>query len=335
MANPKHVKLLRKDADEWRLWRLDNPYAVPDLRGADLVGAHLVIADLVGADLSDAHLSGAKLAGAALLRANLRGAALFGADLQRATLVGADLTGANLTGANLTGANLTGADLTDARLGSAEMNCTTFGRTTLTGCQGLGQVQHRGPSFLDPATAAISQLPATFLAGCGWPGHLIESWVTEAGANVPRSAVFISHSSEDSFFALQLHDRLEKGGIRCWTDDHRRPHRDIVEEIHRGPTLRPGVVLCCSGASLTSRWLGGEVRAALVDEHPVAIFPVTLDSCLFEGDAGGDGSRLREWLVADFRGWEEDRATFDAAAERLLQAIVGPQSSVVRPVRVA
>jgi uncharacterized protein YjbI with pentapeptide repeats len=59
-----------------------------DLRGADLIGAHLKGADLRGASLR----------GACLIRADLRGA-----DLRMADLIGVDLRDADLSGADLTG----------------------------------------------------------------------------------------------------------------------------------------------------------------------------------------------------------------------------------------
>jgi len=78
-----------------------------DLRGADLVHAHLPLANLQGAQLQGANLS----------RANLAGANLNGADLRRTSLMGANLTQSSLINTLLEGADLREADLQGARVG--------------------------------------------------------------------------------------------------------------------------------------------------------------------------------------------------------------------------
>src|SRR5262252_1624782 len=109
-GNEQHLAILRTGVARWNAWRIDNPDVVPDLRGADLLGA-----SLGSADLSLAKLDGALLAGASLSSANL-----LGADLHEANLCWADLGGANLIRAVLIRANLTGADLRSANLEYAE-----------------------------------------------------------------------------------------------------------------------------------------------------------------------------------------------------------------------
>jgi uncharacterized protein YjbI with pentapeptide repeats len=64
MADPQHVSLIRKGAAEWNKWRTDNDSVQPDLREADLSGAHLIEADLSRAALIETNLEGAILTGA-------------------------------------------------------------------------------------------------------------------------------------------------------------------------------------------------------------------------------------------------------------------------------
>ena len=83
MANHEHVATLRADVDEWNRWREEEPDIRPDLTGANLHGANLVMADLSyvllrGADLTLADLKGADLRWADLRGANLVGAMLHG-----------------------------------------------------------------------------------------------------------------------------------------------------------------------------------------------------------------------------------------------------------------
>ena len=94
MANQQLVDLLRRDVDEWNDWRAQNPKTKPDLSGADLRSADLVLANLAGAVLTNADL----------VLANLRGA-----DLRRANLCGADLRGARLEGVDFYLVDLRGA----------------------------------------------------------------------------------------------------------------------------------------------------------------------------------------------------------------------------------
>ncbi|MCP4204847.1 MAG: toll/interleukin-1 receptor domain-containing protein [bacterium] len=156
MARKEHLAILKQGVKAWNTWREEHVEIQPDLRDADLQGAHLAatsldranlaganlagarlsrailtesyLADanlrrarlqharLVYANLADARLQGARLRDADLSDARLQGARLDGADLPGVGLQGARLNRANFTGANLAGARLKGADLTNARL---------------------------------------------------------------------------------------------------------------------------------------------------------------------------------------------------------------------------
>ena len=173
MANPEHVKLLRRSVlsrqrnrqgvGVWNEWRTKNLSVTPDLSQAHLTwadpawmhtpvpnlsGVNFTAATLTGADfklmrLTEANLSWADLTGASFLWAQLDGANLTGADLSGATLLGTNLAGANLTGADLTGANLTQANLARANLTGADLSNANLVETdladaVLTGCKVYG-----------------------------------------------------------------------------------------------------------------------------------------------------------------------------------------------------
>ena len=158
MANPEHVRIVKKGSDAINKWREEHPNEILDLflanlSGANLIGANLSLANLIGANLSLAYLIGANLSlaylslanlslaylsGADLSLANLSGTNLIGAKLSLADLTGAILYGTNLTGADLTGAklslaNLTEADLTGAKLSLADLTGAILSGTNLTG----------------------------------------------------------------------------------------------------------------------------------------------------------------------------------------------------------
>lgn len=103
MANPEHLKILKRGLIEWNEWRIENGYIRPKLSDADLFRA-----DLPGANLSEANLSGANL-----LYANLSYAILSKADLSGANLSGAILVNTNIEGANLNGCRIYGISVWD------------------------------------------------------------------------------------------------------------------------------------------------------------------------------------------------------------------------------
>ena len=91
-----------------------------DLRGANLVGAHLERSALNGAHLEGAALNSCHLEYATCQQARFDGAwmaraSLLGTNLQQASFVGARVARAIFNGADLAEANLEGVDLREAR----------------------------------------------------------------------------------------------------------------------------------------------------------------------------------------------------------------------------
>jgi len=61
MANPEHVEIVRKGAEEIRKWREKNPSVRLNLNEADIRGVNLSEADLCGVNLDQTNLCGTKL----------------------------------------------------------------------------------------------------------------------------------------------------------------------------------------------------------------------------------------------------------------------------------
>jgi uncharacterized protein YjbI with pentapeptide repeats len=159
MANKKHLDLLKQrtllkpGVFAWNEWRKNNPEITPDLSGADLSQANLIMMNLSGADLSGAEMNfavfsmaeliGANLSEAKLMRANLNLVNLYGANLSRANLSFAELGNAdfrmtNLRGAELSyaflcGSNFSMADLREVRLIGTQAGYTNFNGALFTG----------------------------------------------------------------------------------------------------------------------------------------------------------------------------------------------------------
>lgn len=96
MANPEHLAKLLEGVEAWNKWREEKPSITPDLKEADLLGAHLEHADFHWAHLEHARLDSAHLENAYLFYAHLEHANLDRAHLEHANLRGADLTNANV-----------------------------------------------------------------------------------------------------------------------------------------------------------------------------------------------------------------------------------------------
>jgi TIR domain-containing protein/pentapeptide repeat protein len=320
-----------------------------DLTGADFTHANLSATDLrrvslVGADLRFANCSGSNLSGAFLGFASLGRADLIGADLKSADLGDADISDANLGGADLRGADLSrafiiGADLSGANLAAARLWLTTLGNLDLSQVNGLDSVIHLGPSTvgIDTIYKSKGKIPEVFLKGCGVPDNFIDYTPSLVGGAVEFYSCRISYAPEDSLFARRLHDGLQGRGIRCWLDDHQGlPGKDIYNEGRRGIRLPDKVLLCASEHSLKSRWVDGEISRAFniprgfETEQDLmkargrkvpGLIPLNLDEYLFSGWTSNKATLIKEYLAADFAGWETDDAWFEEQFERVLKAL--------------
>jgi len=169
--NPEHLAILKSGVDKWNAWRQEYPHTVPQLRYANLQGAHLpkvnsheadlARADLQNSDLTTANLQQATLTEANLQKAELEGANLQRADLQRANLRMADLRWArledanlqtaameqaNMMGAELEGASLLAANLDEANLEGADLKGAVFESASIAGSN-LSYARVEGTSF--------------------------------------------------------------------------------------------------------------------------------------------------------------------------------------------
>ena len=131
MANEEQLSILKLGADNWNIWRRENPQVMIDLYKADLQGADLTHADLADANLAKANLGGAYFIATNLFGANLSGAYLINAEFDDVDLNCADLTGADLSQSLIRDGYISNTNLIKASLRGAYIIQTNFSGTNL------------------------------------------------------------------------------------------------------------------------------------------------------------------------------------------------------------
>jgi len=357
MTNDDHLFLLLRGSVAWNKWRQRNPNIRVDLSSVDLsettlgqaaFDLDLSRADLRAVDFSNADLSGVDLAHATLreadfTEANLSGTNLFSADLFSATLYAAKLSRANLGQANLTfadlrEADLSGADLSRASLDSANLSHanlshanlsqvdlaeTVLGDIDFTNAIALDACKHSGPSIIDHRTLLLStNLPISFLRGCGLPDLIIEYLPSLRGEALRFYSCFISYSSKDQPFADRLHADLQNAGVRYWFAPHDLPIGaktwDAIDEAIR---LRDKLLVILSEASIGSDWVEDEVKKAFAEEHDrktTVLFPLRLDDVVMTTPEPWARKLRDQRNIGDFRNWRRV-ARYKKSLELLLR----------------
>ncbi len=316
-----------------------------DLNGANLIGAHLIESELNAAhlsfsiwrrcfaDLSNADLRGADLRDVMLCGSNLTGANLNGANLDSTYLVHAKLFGAQLRGAALTGAILTGAELSDADLTNAVLGRTHLTDVSLQGIKGLGNVTHRGPSYvgidtLERTAAALTSDPGDqheiedFLGRSGVPSEYIDFFRSRIGQPIQFYSCFISYSSKDQAFADRLYIDLRQKGIRCWlATEYLKIGDKFRRRINDAIRVHDKLMVVLSEYSVQSSWVEDEVEAAFEKERRdggAMLFPIRLDEAVMDSDAAWAASIRRTRHIGDFRNWK-NHDDYQRALERLIR----------------
>jgi uncharacterized protein YjbI with pentapeptide repeats len=330
MANPEHLKILKRGVKAWNKWRHKYPDIHPNLIGADLNGVNLAaIYSINPADFYRVNLSYADLINADLGDANLIGAHLVNADLSDANLSRAALIGADLREANLSRANIIGADFSGAGLGN-----TTFAGNDLSETKGLEDVLHFYPSSIGVDTLYKSggKISVEFLRGCGIPDNFITFIPSHFGIQqaIQFYSCFISYSTKDDEFARRLYSRMRDEKLRVWfAPEDAQGGKKLYEQIERAIQVHDRLLIVLSQKSLQSKWVMTEIRRARkveLKESRRKLFPIRLVDYetlqaweCFDADTGKDlATEVRQYFIPDFSNWKEHDA-FEKAFERLLR----------------
>jgi uncharacterized protein YjbI with pentapeptide repeats len=334
MANPEHLKILKKGIDAWNIWREEDTNTEPDLSDADITGI-----DLPGVNLRRAQLSGAQMMFSDLSRADFRNAHLVETGLFDSILDGADFSGAfavcvNLSDAKLNLArfnrthfeyvNLSSAELKGADFTGLTMHSTVFGDNDLSAVMGLEAVSHHGPSTIgiDTIYRSKGNIPESFLRGCGVPEEFITYMKSLVDKAIDFYSCFISYSSKDDDFAQRLHADLQQKGVRCWFAPEDLKIGDKFRmRIDESIRIHDKLVVILSENSIRSSWVEEEVEAALEKErkqNKLVLFPIRLDDAVKKTRQAWAASLRRTRHIGDFRAWK-DPDQYQKSFERLLR----------------
>jgi CheY-like chemotaxis protein len=138
---------------------------------------------------------------------------------------------------------------------------------------------------------------------------------------------FLSHSTRDSGFVQVFFSMLDTEGVSCWyAPQDLRIGSDLRETLDEVIREKDKLLLVLSEHSVRSAWVGREVERALDVEHTRRssgradwriLFPIRLDDCIFEIEAGW-ALDVRRRHIGDFRNWR-DADSYQEAFQRLLR----------------
>ena len=298
MAHEVQLGMLKRNVDQWNLWKKQHQNEPIDLTNANLSGIDLTNADLGGADLSRAYLNFAILRGATLKKATLRETIL--------------------TGADLTNADLSEADLSDSYIG-----WTHFDSLDLHQTKGLETVVHIGPSFISTSTLEQSEgdIPEVFLERAGLKRPSIDYALSLTSTSNTYPSCFLSFSSKDTRFVDRLNTDLKHSGVSCWSyNENLEIGRFIQKNLIEAIQQHDRILLVLSKNSIESREVRNEVQIALDKEKEVqkmVLIPIYIDRVALESQHNWVGE-IYERNVGDFSNWEMEE-DYQNALARLLK----------------
>lgn len=301
------------------------------LRGANFDRAGLSDAEFFNTDLTDASLAYADLNRAGFVTTTLTGVQLPRATLTMTDFLVSDLRGADLTGCELEGAHFSQSDLGHARFDGAILGSTAFTDTDVSPlCDAVG-LNHASPSFVDLRSVLRSyRHPGLkrFLVDCGVPPVVAEYTIAAAeaegdGLQTLMRSTFISYGAPDEPFARRLSDELrDHHVVTFFFPENARPGRRIGDEVHSRIQEHDRVILVCSRESLNRPGVRNEIQETFDrearDGGATYLLPIRLDDYVLTEWDDPLAERVRDRVVADFRGAMNDDAVFEKGMKGLL-----------------
>lgn len=180
----------------------------------------------------------------------------------------------------------------------------------------------RSPALLSFLIATgMPEIFATYTVDCAKaldPGILMK---------LMRST-FISYGGPDAGVARRLQSALQRNGVRTFFfEKDAIPGMKLHEVMREGVNSHDRVVLICSHASLDRPGVLKEIEQTLArearDGGASYLIPITIDDYIFRWapERASLAQEIRDRVVADFRGSEDDDRVFADALSRLLVAL--------------
>ncbi len=181
-----------------------------------------------------------------------------------------------------------------------------------------------GLSFLSFQAKDSGDLPHAIAPVARAIQRTVQQLQPRADRSIEFYSCFVSYSWSDKEFATQLHDDLKAVGVPCWLDvKDLKPGDRIADQIDRAIQVHDKVLLVLSRSSLESQWVKQEVRQALRLEQArqkTVLFPVSIDSAVFEQSKNKDIEALKQKLIVDFSKWGS-RQEYKRAFKQLVQGL--------------
>lgn len=353
----KYLRLLKHDIEAWNKLRKthseitidfeDSDLSYCNLKGANLSkinfkNANFYRSELENVNLSETDLSFADLIETSLMGANLSKSILIGADLSRANLLNSNLSFAKLNDSSAIGTNFINTNLTGVDFHSIFLFETIFADANLSKAKNLASCFHVGPSVVDRRTLSKSKnIPLEFLRGCGFNEWQIEvvklneinltsvqisniiSEIARLRSAHPTNlaSCFISYSTKDEKFAMQLHSDLESQGVKCWFAPKSLKIGDkIRDSIDKAIQLHDKLIIILSKESIDSMWVEDEVNAAIEKENyykKAIIFPIRLDNAVLKTQKSWAARIRRDRYIGDFSHWK-NQYSYKESIKKLL-----------------
>jgi hypothetical protein len=140
---------------------------------------------------------------------------------------------------------------------------------------------------------------------------------------------FLSYSSKDERFAMQLYRDMRSYGVRCWfAPEDLKIGAVIRESVDEAIRKHDRLLVVLSTTSVRSQWVEQEVERALQEERDrqrSILFPVRIDNSVFDVTAGWALFIRNSRHIGDFCGWEA-RDIYIMSLERLLRDLTVPTS---------
>ncbi len=189
MQKEIQIELIKKGADEWNKWRIDNKEVKINFANCDLSNFNLFQCNLSGAHLFRTNFTGANLSYTNLTKADLSESNLSEANLSNANLDLADLTKAKVkevdfTNASVRSAKLYFCDFENVKLIGTSFNSSKFYKATFSG------IDLSGVSFRN------ADLPRSNLSGSNlWKADFTEANLS--GSNFSNTYISEPINSKD------------------------------------------------------------------------------------------------------------------------------------------